>query len=168
MPERLASCGWQHTLAEQAKVALKHPGIAEVRVRADERIFVTGGWDHRYASDSTGRGRGQEARIRSLAKRCGIELPPASFLQWFSCCLSAGSGSSAGKTQRLWPSSAAIARVCMGWTSAPTWRPWPPAPRIPGWRSGPRSTRPRQQAKRGRRVAIDGGVATATVREESA
>ncbi len=36
-----------HECVKRQSVTLKHPGVGEVKVRADEKLFATGGWDHR-------------------------------------------------------------------------------------------------------------------------
>ena len=37
----------QHRCTKNKSLTLKHPGVGEVKVRRDEKLFVTGGWDHR-------------------------------------------------------------------------------------------------------------------------
>ncbi len=37
----------QHRCTKKKSILLKHPGVGAVKVRRDEKLFATGGWDHR-------------------------------------------------------------------------------------------------------------------------
>ena len=111
----LLSFNWlqiQHVLKEKQVIKLKHPGVGDVKIRRDEKLFVTGGWDHRYVL------------APSIEKNRSTFLMSYLLLLLLSCrCLSVSTESVPidGKMVNPWPFWNVILKVSMPSISVQIW-----------------------------------------------